>query len=165
MSYESRAYDKPDTDGLGPDPVVVLVVTGTHDVSRLIGLLMGGTSEQIKVGRRIQDQVRRHNGGRAALKLLRDHGGLDSTREEPPVDPCAGLKVGDILPGQHKGDNCIIRIEGHWCSRPLFHPGQDIATVEHGKIIAVCPQGDGTLGAKWPVNQIMSAGLPEDGAS
>lgn len=84
MSYESRAYDKHTGDGFPPDPVVVLVVTGTHDVSRLVNLLNGGQPlvEQIQLGQRIIRQVKRRNAGRAALKLLRDHGGPDFTDEE-----------------------------------------------------------------------------------
>jgi hypothetical protein len=85
VSYESRAYDKPNTDGFPPDPVVVLVVTGTHDVSRFVHLLSGGQPviEQLIVGRRVREQVRRHNGGLAALKLLAQHGGPDFTQEAP----------------------------------------------------------------------------------
>jgi hypothetical protein len=81
VSYESRAYDKPNSDGFPPDPVVVLVVTGTHDVSRLVSLLTGGqpVCEQVALGKRIVRQVKRHNAGRAALELLRDHGGPDFT--------------------------------------------------------------------------------------
>lgn len=79
MSYESRAYDEP--SDFGPEPVVVLVVTGTHDVSRLVHLFSRGLIEHVSVGKRMQRQVRRHNGGRAALKLLRDHGGPDFTAE------------------------------------------------------------------------------------
>jgi DNA-binding NarL/FixJ family response regulator len=77
MSYESRAYDEPARDGFGPDPVVVLVVKGTHDVSRLVNLFAHGTIEQIEVGKRINAQVRRDAGGRAALELLAAHGGPD----------------------------------------------------------------------------------------
>jgi hypothetical protein len=81
--YESRAYDKPG-DAFGPEPVVVLVATGTHDVSRLVNLLSGGQPviEQLELGKRIREQVKRHNGGQAALKLLRDHGGPDFTDDE-----------------------------------------------------------------------------------
>ncbi len=77
--YESRAYDKDTGEGFGPDPVVVLVVTGTHDVSRFVNLLNGGQPviEQLAMGRHVAAQVNRHNGGRAALKLLADHGGPD----------------------------------------------------------------------------------------
>jgi len=84
MSYESRAYDKANGDGFPPDPVVVLVVTGTHDVSRLINLFAAGqpVSEQISLGRRIRAQVRRHNAGRTALELLRAHGGPDFIEEK-----------------------------------------------------------------------------------
>lgn len=77
MSYETRAYDKKNDQGFGPDPVVVMVVTGTHDVSRLLNALSRGTIEQIQLAEHITRQVARHNGGRAALKLLRDHGGAD----------------------------------------------------------------------------------------
>lgn len=83
MSYESRAYDKPNTGtGFGPDPVVVLVVEGTHDVSRLVNLFAGGPVliEQLEVGERIRNQVRQHSGGRAALKLLAEHGGPNFTK-------------------------------------------------------------------------------------
>jgi hypothetical protein len=84
MSYESRAYDRDNTaDGFAPDPVVVLVVTGTHDVSRFVHLLAGGAPviEQYELGNTIRRQVRAHNGGRAALKLLAAHGGPDFTQE------------------------------------------------------------------------------------
>ncbi|QJY46681.1 hypothetical protein [Pseudonocardia broussonetiae] len=78
MSVETRAYDNEHGD-----PVVVLVATGTHDVSRLVNLLSGGSpnSEQRRLGATIVRQVRRHNAGRAALRLLRDHGGPDFTAE------------------------------------------------------------------------------------
>lgn len=72
MSIESRAYD--DVHG---DPVVVLVVAGTHDVSRLVNLLSTGTCEQVGVASQVLRQVKRHNGGRAALTLLARHGGPD----------------------------------------------------------------------------------------
>jgi hypothetical protein len=79
MSYETAAYDKPTEEGFGPDPVVVLVATGTHDVSRLINLLHRGQPvvEQSVLAKRVREQVARHNGGRAALQLLHQHGGPD----------------------------------------------------------------------------------------
>lgn len=77
MSYETRAYDNQHGD-----PVVVLVATGTHDVSRLVQLLSRGNCEQIGLGSTVVRQVRRHNGGAAALRLLRDHGGPDFTEPE-----------------------------------------------------------------------------------
>lgn len=91
MSYETRAYDQPNDDGFPPNPVVVLVATGTHDVSRLMLLLSNGNSEQCALAYHLLRQVRRHNGGRAALKLLAEHGGPDllavaGADSEPTVD-------------------------------------------------------------------------------
>lgn len=76
MSYESRAYD----NGHG-DPVVVLVVTGHHDVSRFVNWTNGRfpTVEIMQAGEKILRQVKSHNGGQAALRLLREHGGPDFT--------------------------------------------------------------------------------------
>ncbi len=84
MSVETRAYDKPNDDGFPPDPVVVLVATGTHDVSRLVQALAAGNSEQVKQADTLAKQLRRHNAGRAALSLLKQHGGTDFT--EHPAD-------------------------------------------------------------------------------
>jgi hypothetical protein len=81
VSVETRAYDKPNDDGFPPDPVVVLVATGTTDVSRLVNALARGNSEQIKQAKHIARQLRRHNAGRAALALLKAHGGADFTEE------------------------------------------------------------------------------------
>lgn len=78
MSYETRVYDND-----AGDPVVVMVVTGTHDVSRLVNNLAGGNVEQGALGRKILGQARRRNGGRAALALLAKHGGPDFTEETP----------------------------------------------------------------------------------
>lgn len=69
--YESRTYDH------HGDPVVVLVTTGTHDVSRLVHLLARGLVEHVSLSKFVLRQVRRHNGGRAALQLLAAHGGPD----------------------------------------------------------------------------------------
>lgn len=100
--YESRAYDKPG-DAFGPEPVVVLVVTGTHDVSRLVNLFAGGQPvvEQLQVGKRIREQVKRHNGGQAALKLLRDHGGPDFTDEQKTEHEQLHAAVHDISNARH----------------------------------------------------------------
>jgi hypothetical protein len=89
VSAETRAYDKHNDDGFPPDPVVVLVATGTTDVSRLVQALSRGNSEQIKQAEHIARQLRRHNAGRAALSLLKQHGGNDFTNTRPasvPVD-------------------------------------------------------------------------------
>lgn len=77
MSYESRAYDNDHGD-----PVIVLVAEGTHDVSRLVNLLKSGNCEQVDLGAQVLRQVRRHNGGRAALQLLAAHGGPDFLYDE-----------------------------------------------------------------------------------
>lgn len=86
MSYQTRAYDNP-----AGDPVAVIVVTGTHDVSRIINLLAGSPPnvEQLQTGRTLLKQVRAHSAGRAALKLLADHGGPDFTPENTTI------KIGD----------------------------------------------------------------------
>ncbi len=78
MAYKTRAY----TDEHG-DPVVVLVVTGTHDVGRLAGLFCGAQVlvEQLQTGEAMRRQARRHASGRAALELLKAHGGPDFTDE------------------------------------------------------------------------------------
>lgn len=76
MSVEMRAYDNEHGD-----PVVVMVTTGTYDVSRLVSLLSRGRCEDADMARKVTDAVKRHNGGRAALRLLRDHGGVDLTAE------------------------------------------------------------------------------------
>lgn len=82
MSYEARAYD---TDA--GDPVIVLVVKGTHDVSRIINTLSGGPAvvEQLQTAKELLKQVRRHNAGRAALALLAAHGGPDFNTHDPAV--------------------------------------------------------------------------------
>jgi hypothetical protein len=81
MSYETRAYDNEHGD-----PVVVLVATGTHDVSRLVHLLCGASPncEQVGVGAVVKSQVKRHNGGRAALRLLAMHGGPNFLDDDHP---------------------------------------------------------------------------------
>ena len=40
-------------------------------------LLNSGNCEQLDLARQVTRQVRRHNGGRAALSLLKAHGGPD----------------------------------------------------------------------------------------
>lgn len=96
MSYETRAYDTP---GYG-DPVVVVVAAGTHDVSRLVALLQRGNCEQVGLGAKVLQQVRRHNGGQAALRLLRDHGGPDFTTNERTEEELARLvRIAVLDPG------------------------------------------------------------------
>jgi hypothetical protein len=114
MSYETRAYDKPNTYGFSPDPVVVIVATGTHDVSRLVHLLSRGNCEQVDLGEHVLRQVKRHNGGRAALKLLAAHGGPDLlTKVGKVATPYCeyGYPIGGVRPG--------VR----WCSLNQGHGG------------------------------------------
>lgn len=72
MTYETRAYDNEHGD-----PVVILVATGTFDVSRLVALLSSGRCEEVALAKQVRQQVNRHNGGRAALRVLKAHGGPD----------------------------------------------------------------------------------------
>jgi|SRR5579871_1005636 len=72
MSVDLRVYDNEHGD-----PVVVMVTTGTFDVSRLAGLLKSGRCEDQALADALVAGCRRHNGGRAALKLLAAHGGPD----------------------------------------------------------------------------------------
>jgi hypothetical protein len=80
VSYETRAYDNHHGD-----PVVVIVATGTHDVSRLANLFAGASPncEHLTIGKTILRQVRQHSGGRAAIKLLAAHGGPDFSDDDP----------------------------------------------------------------------------------
>lgn len=73
--YETRAYDNEHGD-----PVAILVATGGHDVSRLVNLLAGSRTalcEHMGLSEQLLRQIKRHNGGRAALHLLAAHGGPD----------------------------------------------------------------------------------------
>lgn len=72
MSTEIRVYDQ-----APGDPVVVMVTSGTYDVSRLALLLHKGRCEESARADYIRRALKRHSGGRAALALLRDHGGPD----------------------------------------------------------------------------------------
>jgi hypothetical protein len=84
VSYESRVYDLNHDDAVfGPEPCVVLVVTGTHDVSRLVNVLSQGVIEQIGLAAQIRRQVKASKGGRLALALLKRHGGPDFLEKLP----------------------------------------------------------------------------------
>lgn len=110
MSYESRAYDKNHDDGFGPDPVVVLVVTGMHDVSRLVGLLNGGTpnTEQRDLSKHITRQVNRAKGGRFALSLLKQHGGPDLLEPVAAPEPSSG-KLMDMTTRPRPGQEWAVK--------------------------------------------------------
>jgi hypothetical protein len=111
MSYDVRAYDKPNTEGFPPDPIIVLVAEGTHDVSRLIHVLNGApvTIEQMNVGAQVLKQVRRHNSGRAALELLQRHGGRDFTNPAPLTVLCGSTRFGDAF----RKANLDLTLAGH----------------------------------------------------
>lgn len=77
MSVEGRVYD----NGHG-DPVVELTIVGTFDVSRLIELReTRGRVEDVDLAASLRRKLRRTAGGRAALQVLKDHGGPDLTEE------------------------------------------------------------------------------------
>ncbi len=78
MAVEIRAYDNE-----AGDPVVVMVTTGTFDVSRLVGLLASGRCEDVEAAEQVRRKVRAHSGGRDALRLLAQHGGPDFTEPAP----------------------------------------------------------------------------------
>lgn len=102
--YESRTYDNEHAE-----PVVVLVTTGQHDVSRLVHFLNGApiTCEQLDVAQLVVRQLKQHNKGRAALELLKAHGGSDFTDQQSPTDPAGLGKWLRKLP-----HNTILRSEG-----------------------------------------------------
>lgn len=81
MATEVRVYDMEDGH-----PCVVMVTSGTHDVSRLANLLHSGRCEDQTTATYIRKTLSRHRGGRAALKLLRDHGGPDLVVGTAPSD-------------------------------------------------------------------------------
>lgn len=87
MSYEFRTYDADNGD-----PVVVLVATGPHDVSRVVQALTHGNCEQMSIGMKIVRSLKRHNKGRFALALLKAHGGTDFT---DPDDQALVLAIAD----------------------------------------------------------------------
>lgn len=120
MSLETRAYDKPNDHGFPPDPVVVLVATGTHDVSRLVHLLNGASPncEHVALGQQVVAQVRRHNAGRAALALLKAHGGPDFDQPDKRDIEIARLRsLVDDLTNPKPGDD-------DYCSGDLSFDGR-----------------------------------------
>lgn len=106
MAYETRAYD--DEHG---DPVVVLVATGSFDVSRLVWLLNKGRVEEIGLAEKIIRQVKRHNGGRAALAVLNAHGGPNFADEQSPTEPTA---LGVWLRGKSRRTVLLDKNEDSW---------------------------------------------------
>jgi hypothetical protein len=99
VTTDLRVYDNEHGD-----PVVVMVTTGTFDVSRLAGLMWKGRCEDGARARAILRGARRHNGGRAALKLLADHGGPDllEAPRPPVVCLCGSTRFVDEFNAQRK---------------------------------------------------------------
>lgn len=79
MATDLRVYDNEHGD-----PVVVMVTTGTFDVSRLVGLMEKGRSEDHEQADAILRGLRRHNGGMSALRVLKAHGGPDLLEPAQP---------------------------------------------------------------------------------
>jgi DNA-binding CsgD family transcriptional regulator len=140
VSYDSRAYDEA-TD-FGPDPVVVLVVRGTHDVSRLVNLFCRGTVEQIQVGNQIVSQVRRDAGGRAALRLLAEHGGPDFTLPPLPgvTDRVVGLLREVVAGGQLKQIAHRDNIAPSGLTMLLKRVRDRLGLVNTEQLVALCVQ-------------------------
>lgn len=119
MSYESRAYDNEHGD-----PVVVLVVTGAHDVSRFANWMNGRVrpAEIMEVGEKILRQLRRNNSGRAALALLKAHGGPDFTTTPDDLVKKMRLAISDpgaFLPRRRFGEGDYESIPA-WSTRAVL---------------------------------------------
>ena len=80
MSYGFTTKDI-ETEHDGSVPVLTIIVEGTHDISRIVNLLGTGNCEQGDLCRRVSRSLRRLDGGRAALALLKRHGGPDLTTD------------------------------------------------------------------------------------
>lgn len=86
MSYDygTASHGLPDgapaRDDWLHDPVVVIVASGSHDVSRLVQALRHGTCEQAQLGAKVAESLGRDTVGRKALTLLKAHGGENLTR-------------------------------------------------------------------------------------
>jgi hypothetical protein len=126
MPYESRAYDNEHGE-----PIVVLVVTGEHDVSRLVQLFSGrmkghlATCECIGVADTMLRQVKRHSGGRAALALLKAHGGPDFLAKAEH-GAAHKVTVTELPPGFDFSDQrqheYVIETDGRIVSHQVEHP-------------------------------------------
>lgn len=105
MSYQTGAYDLPNDDGF-TDPVLVLVATGTHDVSRLVGLLNGAAQgakpngEQRRLADQVTEQLRVRDGGRVALQLLAEHGGPSLLSEVDMATTGVRVTATDLATGE-----------------------------------------------------------------
>jgi hypothetical protein len=125
MAVETRVYDNEHGD-----PVVVMVTTGTFDVSRLVGLMEKGRCEDGARAEAIIRGVRRHNGGRSALKVLRDHGGPDLLEPVVPAEVDRARRIhlaisdpGAIVPRQRErrgSQDWEYESVSHWQMRAVM---------------------------------------------
>lgn len=137
MSYLTRAYDNEHGD-----PVVVLVAEGTHDVGRLTGLLATGLCEQGSLARTILRQVRRHNGGRAALQMLAAHGGPDLLHD-----------VAKVEAGQEGGPWVAVLADRHGDVYPTFAQAAEVLPDDAEMMIRI------VRGTALPVADEIDGGL------
>ncbi len=113
MSYGYTTKDT-ETEHDGAVPTLTITVEGTHDISRMVNLLASGNCEQGDLQRRIVRSLRRLEGGRAALDLLKRHGGPDFTAEPPSPPEFADRLRANIA--EHKplldrlarGGDCLV---------------------------------------------------------
>jgi hypothetical protein len=122
VSTQVRVYDDAQDDG---QPVVVMVARGTFDVPRLAYLMSCGRCEDVERAGFIVRALRRHNGGRAALKVLRDHGGPDLL-EDVPAEPDGLLGLihrAAADPGQFVERNLTVATDDicDWDYEPVPH--------------------------------------------
>jgi hypothetical protein len=152
MSFESRAFD----DETGR-PVVVLVATGSHSVSRLVAALRTGSTEQMMLAGRLVDQVKRHSGGREALRLLAAHGDPDLLAEEAE----AAWHVVRCFTGRHPIDNCdALFFEVTHPTQCHYLPAGAVCWFDHDNRASQWPVGEGT----WRMRPVQEEiGGDEDG--
>lgn len=121
-------YDIRVTDMAGP--VATVTAIGEHDIGRLANLLAGGcpTIEQIAAANQLVRKLKRTTGGKAALALLRDHGGPDFIGNPPGetltrYTPGKRIPVTEVYADPHGGFEYHAEPDGkgHW---PYF--GWDI---------------------------------------
>lgn len=141
---EIHAYDEPTRGGRA-----IIAVAGQHDISRLVRLLDGGppSVEWLAVGKTLRARLRRHTTGRAALTLLRQHGGnAEADGELTAADIC---EVGDPDPTPSADDEFIPPIcysqHGHYaCTREKGHGGQHVAGTGSQVVAAWTDPGEAT---------------------
>ena len=118
MAVDTRGY----TDEHG-DPVVVYVARGTFDVSRILGLLSRGRVEDCAAWERLTRQVRRSRSGRAAMKLLADHGGPDFTLDS--TDPEV-LEARELVRAEIREVECLYVRTINACLEKTAAPDADL---------------------------------------